>query len=100
MACQNLERFDGENIPRRADSVRALAYACLRACRLVGRQLVGGFGIFLSPVEILLSPTVIICALVLYLWRRHDADISNIFPLDYHIAFFRATSRPGPNPTK
>ena len=34
---------------------------------------------FFRLLEILLSPTVIICALVLYLWRRHDADISNIF---------------------
>ena len=34
---------------------------------------------FFRLLEILLSPTVIVCALVLYLWRRHDADISNIF---------------------
>ena len=46
MACQNLERFDGENIPRRADSVHALAYACLRAGRLVDRQSVGSRGFF------------------------------------------------------
>ena len=33
---------------------------------------------FLRLLEILLSPTVIICALVLYLWRRHDEQIRNI----------------------
>ena len=33
---------------------------------------------FLRLLEILLSPTVIICALVLYLWRRHATHIEKI----------------------
>ena len=33
---------------------------------------------FFRLLEILLSPTVIICALVLYLWRRHEAHIGDI----------------------
>ena len=79
MACQNLERFDGENILAvQIASVLSLTLVSVLVVLLIVNWL-GVSESFFRLLEILLSPTVIICALVLYLWRRHDADISNIF---------------------
>ena len=51
---------------------------------------------FFRLLEILLSPTVIICALVLYLWRRHESHIGGFLGriTKLNVGPFRALAQP------
>ena len=51
---------------------------------------------FFRLLEILLSPTVIICAVVLYLWRRHESHIGGFFGriTKLNVGPFRALAQP------
>ena len=68
-----------KSLPVQIVSLLALAFVSVFAVFIV--LLVANWwevsGSFFRLLEILLSPTVIICALVLYLWQRHEARVDD-----------------------